>query len=256
MKLNKLIKLIRKIKPKNILIHQNSFFELKELINNEIDSKIFLKTSDLKYARQVNKDIPVNLDLIVYICDPYESLALGRLIINQYIEKNEIIVIGKKKSGIKQIVKLFNPKRKIQMGDINAYYIGKQKSVEINIKEYNINIKIKDIDLNIRTEEGIFSYKGLDQATRFLLEKVDIWSKDEILDFCCGYGPIGLYFAKKYPSSKVDMLDSNLRAVDLSKMNSKLNKIGNINIFTSYFMDAVKNKYDVIISNPPTHAKL
>ncbi len=53
--------------------------------------------------------------------------------------------------------------------------------------------------------------------------------------------------------SIVDMIDVNYRAIHLSKMNAKENKV-NVNIFESDIYSNITNKYDVIITNPPIRA--
>jgi len=120
-----------------------------------------------------------------------------------------------------------------------------------NVKsnEKIINTKIKDTELKFITDNGVFSKRGLDFGTRTLLENIDLSSKKEILDFGCGYGPIGIYIAKT-TGSKVDMIDINKRALSLAIKNSKLNNV-NTNVFESNIYDNVSKKYDYIITNPP-----
>ena len=115
-------------------------------------------------------------------------------------------------------------------------------------KEYKC--KIKDVDFTFITDNGVFSKSGLDFGTRTLLESLDIDRlTGDVLDFGCGYGPIGI-FISKIKKIKVDMLDINLRSIELSKKNSKLNKV-DTNVFYSNIYENVTKKYDFIISNPP-----
>ena len=120
----------------------------------------------------------------------------------------------------------------------------------IDSDEKIINCKIKNIDFKFITDNGVFSKKGLDFGTRSLLENIDVDSlKGDILDFGCGYGPIGI-FISKIKNISVDMTDVNLRSVELAKKNSALNNV-KTNIFESDIYSAVDKKYDFIISNPP-----
>ena len=50
------------------------------------------------------------------------------------------------------------------------------------------------------------------------------------------------------------MIDVNERAIHLTKMAIKLNKIGNANVFKSDIYSNINSKYDCIITNPPIHA--
>lgn len=99
------------------------------------------------------------------------------------------------------------------------------------------------------TDYNVFSKNGLDFGTRTLLESIDIKNlKGKILDFGCGYGPIGIFLAKN--NLIVDMVDVNLRALNLAKKNAVINGV-NVSIFESNIYSNVTAKYDYIITNPP-----
>ena len=115
--------------------------------------------------------------------------------------------------------------------------------------EKNIKVFINDTHFSFFTDNDVFSKKGLDFGTRTLLESLDINSiKGSILDFGCGYGPIGIYLSSL--GFNVDMIDINNRAVELSKKNSKINRV-TTNVFQSNMYENIDRKYDYIISNPP-----
>ena len=121
---------------------------------------------------------------------------------------------------------------------------------EVKSNEKIINIKIKDENLKFIVDNGVFSKKGLDFGTRSLLESIDTNKiKGDILDFGCGYGPIGIYISKK-TNLKVDMVDINERALNLSKKNAKLNNV-EVNVYQSDIFSNIVNSYDYIITNPP-----
>lgn len=121
---------------------------------------------------------------------------------------------------------------------------------KVKSNEKIINIKIKELDLKFTVDNGVFSKKGLDFGTRTLLESIDInMIKGDILDFGCGYGPVGIYIAKK-TNQKVDMADINERALNLSKKNAKINN-ASVNIFKTNIFSNINKKYDYIITNPP-----
>lgn len=118
----------------------------------------------------------------------------------------------------------------------------------VESKEVKTKCIIKDTELTLITDNGVFSKKGLDFGTRTLLETIDNIS-GQVLDFGCGYGPIGIYLKKTY-DVEVDAVDVNERALNLAKKNAELNKT-NINIFESNIYENVNKKYDYIITNPP-----
>lgn len=118
----------------------------------------------------------------------------------------------------------------------------------VESKETKTKCIIKNTELTLITDNGVFSKKGLDFGTRSLLETLERIN-GQVLDFGCGYGPIGIYLKKAY-NCDVDAVDVNVRALNLAKKNMELNKV-NINIFKSDIYSNVEKKYDYIITNPP-----
>ncbi len=127
-------------------------------------------------------------------------------------------------------------------------------------KNLNHDIRKKEIIINetrfeFFTDRGVFSKENLDFGTRQLLKHIDVGLDTKtIIDMGCGYGPIGIYLAKRYPDVHVFMYDINQRAVELAMKNSKLNQINNTTISKSYLFDQVTEQVDLIISNPPIRA--
>lgn len=98
---------------------------------------------------------------------------------------------------------------------------------------------------------GLFSKDKIDYGSKVLVETYlkECKNNINILDIGCGYGFIGTVLSK-ITNSKVDMIDVNKRAVHLSLMNIKKNKV-NANAFLSDAYENISEKYDVIITNPP-----
>lgn len=129
-----------------------------------------------------------------------------------------------------------------------SYYFDKNTNVES--KENTTRAEIGSKFYTFKTDNNVFSKKGLDFGTRTLLESIDINNiNGDVLDFGCGYGPIGIYIASN-TSSNVDMIDINERALNLARSNASINKV-NVNIFESDIYSNVNKKYDYIITNPP-----
>ena len=104
------------------------------------------------------------------------------------------------------------------------------------------------------TDNGVFSKDGLDFGSRFLLESIPLEEiGGKILDMGCGYGVFGIILSR-ITGNDVDMVDVNLRALHLAKRNCDLNNIDNVNVFESNCYENVKDKYAVIITNPPIRA--
>lgn len=129
-----------------------------------------------------------------------------------------------------------------------SYYFDRETNVES--KEVTTHSEINGNLYTFKTDNNVFSKKGLDFGTRTLLENIDIKNiNGDVLDFGCGYGPIGIYIASN-TSSNVDMIDINSRALNLARDNANINGV-NVNIFFSNIYSNVTKKYDYIITNPP-----
>ena len=129
-----------------------------------------------------------------------------------------------------------------------GYYFDKNTNVES--KENTTRAEIGGKFYTFKTDNNVFSKKGLDFGTRSLLENIDINNiNGDVLDFGCGYGPIGICIASN-TNSNVDMIDINERALHLARTNAKINKV-NVNIFESDIYSNISKKYNYIITNPP-----
>lgn len=110
------------------------------------------------------------------------------------------------------------------------------------------------------TDNGVFSKNTVDFGSRTLLTAINqlaLTNTDfkKILDVGCGYGPLGLALAKRFPESQVDLIDINQRALELAKKNATLNQLTNVKIWASNIYQQVSaSDYDLIISNPPIRA--
>ena len=113
-----------------------------------------------------------------------------------------------------------------------------------------IAFSVNNTPLKFKTDNGVFSKNNLDRGTEVLLKYLEVKeSTKTVLDLGCGYGTIGIYINKRYNLS-VDMVDINQRAIDLSINNVELNNT-EANVFKSDGFTNIKNKYDLIITNPP-----
>ena len=128
-------------------------------------------------------------------------------------------------------------------------------NIESNIKERLV--KVKDNTFSFYTDNGVFSKRGLDFGSRSLIDTVlDMDIHGNILDIGCGYGVIGIILSSFFNNkiNSVSMVDVNLRAIHLTKMNIKENKVNNCNAFVSNVYENIDKKYDFIITNPPIRA--
>ena len=134
------------------------------------------------------------------------------------------------------------------IGDEMGHYFTNEKDLKSVIKE--VKMVINQTEYKFMTDHGVFSKSGLDFGTRTLLENIEnAHIKGKVLDFGCGYGPIGIYLKKNY-DCEVDMIDINERSINLAQKNALLNNVS-VKIYLSDTYMNVKDKYDFIVTNPP-----
>jgi 16S rRNA (guanine1207-N2)-methyltransferase len=119
---------------------------------------------------------------------------------------------------------------------------------------HEIRQNIPGYDLDLVSLPGIFSYTGIDEGTRLLISTLDDQSGKTVLDAGCGYGLLGLCAAMR-GARAVDMVDSQLLAVESSLVNAALNQLSQCHVAASDLLSAVASKtYSSILTNPPFHA--
>jgi 16S rRNA (guanine1207-N2)-methyltransferase len=135
---------------------------------------------------------------------------------------------------------------------MNHYF---KDSSNLEHKESYFEFEINQTRLKMYTDRGVFSLKNIDYGTRFLLEHIALNDEQtKVIDMGCGYGPIGLYLAKKYQDKQFYLYDINPRAVSLAKKNKQENHITNATIEHANLFEKVNQKADVILTNPPIRA--
>lgn len=133
-----------------------------------------------------------------------------------------------------------------------SHYFINDESVKHNKKI--IEAKYCDTTIKVYTDNGVFSKEHLDYGTKLLLTNFLKESKEgNALDLGCGYGIIGITISLE-SNIKVDFVDINDRALELTKENIKLNNIENARCWKSNIYENIKDKYNYIITNPPIRA--
>ena len=106
--------------------------------------------------------------------------------------------------------------------------------------------------LDFVTTWGLFSPRRIDDGTRLLLDHVEVAPDDRCLDLGCGYGPIGLVFARKAARGHSTLIDKDFVAVEYSRRNAQLNGIRNVDCLLSNGFDQIaERRFDVMASNLP-----
>ncbi|NQU79473.1 class I SAM-dependent methyltransferase [Candidatus Woesearchaeota archaeon] len=130
------------------------------------------------------------------------------------------------------------------------YYSKKQTS---SFRPVKMIIRARGRTLDIYTAGGVFSPKKLDMGTALLIDTAVVKPGWRVLDLGCGYGPVGISLKKAHKSIEMVMSDVNSRAVKLTKMNTKVNKV-DVEVICCDSFEKIKGKFDTIILNPPQTA--
>lgn len=115
-----------------------------------------------------------------------------------------------------------------------------------------LDLVLPDFRAELVSDRGVFAAGGVDAGTRELLKSQ--WAAppegSDLLDLGCGYGPIAVTLAHRYPTCTVWALDVNERALDLTRTNST--NLGLDNVMTAT-PDQVPGRlhFAQIWSNPP-----
>ncbi|CEG89153.1 class I SAM-dependent methyltransferase [Propionibacterium freudenreichii] len=120
-------------------------------------------------------------------------------------------------------------------------------------KYHQLHATIWGHDYEFRSSNGVFSQYRLDLGTSVLLRTLDPPADRpaRFLDLGCGFGPIAVALATECPRARVDAIDVNERAVELTAMNAKA--LGVASRVSASAPDQVPAdvRYDEIWSNPP-----
>ncbi len=121
-----------------------------------------------------------------------------------------------------------------------------------------VTIELPNRSIDLVTRHGLFSARALDDGTALLLRELEQLSPlPRALDLGCGYGAIGLTLAARWPSSHIDMVDTDIRAVEAAAENAAHNNLDNTTVTLSDGARALVNhagSYDLVVSNLPAQA--
>lgn len=115
-----------------------------------------------------------------------------------------------------------------------------------------VDLVLPDLRATLTVDRGVFSGSGVDAGTVELLKAIPVGADPgaDMLDLGCGYGPIAVAVAARYPASTVWAVDVNTRAVELTAGNAAALSLPNVRAVTP---DEVPDglNFVQIWSNPP-----
>lgn len=116
------------------------------------------------------------------------------------------------------------------------------------------HLNIAGIERPIYSRPGVFSHGALDAGTRLLLEVLEVYPTDRMLDWGCGYGIIGLYAALNAPGIQVTLVDVDALACECAYQTLRANGITAHIIHGDGLAAVGPRRFSLIASNPPFHA--
>ncbi|MCW5197207.1 methyltransferase [Buchnera aphidicola] len=234
-------------KSKNLIIHTK-----KKLLLDFYKS--FLKYN--KYNMIFNKNYCISFNTLIYFWKKNKSESILQLhyllsIVSIY---SDIFIIGQNNIGINSTKKLCNPF--VHLNKINykkkcsLYYgIITKKSNFILQKHFKIYIWNNII---IQTLPGVFGYRGLDKGSLLLISTFHKNITGQVLDIGSGSGILSVILKKIAVNTEITLVDNNNIALLCSKNTLRYNNIIGTVLFSNIYSN-INNKFDLIISNPPTH---
>lgn len=164
----------------------------------------------------------------------------ARLLMQFLLKKNRqyIMVYDTNELTKEQEEKYFKNVQKIEKGIPLQHITHQQEFMKMNFY-VNQDVLIPRPDTEVLVEEVIKIAKKINAK--------------KILDMCTGSGAIAISLAKYVEKSQITAVDISERALKVAEKNAKMNGVQNQIAFLSsdLFKDLPKEKYDIIVSNPP-----
>lgn len=148
---------------------------------------------------------------------------------------------------------VINEEKEIKEQEKTRYYLALIQIIQGEPIQYITN-KQEFMNLEFYVDENVLIPQP---DTEILVQEVINIAKQEkrniqILDICTGSGAIGISLSKNLEDAHITMSDISKEALKIAKQNSQKNiKLNKVEFIQSNMFENIKNKYDIIVSNPP-----
>ena len=210
--------------------------------------------SDLKGVRGEFRAIVLNLPRFIPMMQYKEDFAAASTL---SFPSGEAAIIAPPRSGAKRLKGMLEScfeHVEVTHRRPHVYYCRQPKntSYEIELNAITYMDEPSGKELHFSTRQGVFSSKNIDEGSSLLMDCARIEHGQAVLDFCCGYGFLGVVAANR--GGQVTMVDSDYRALSLVKVNLKRNGLNGRSVLAIDLHDFEDSVFDVVLLNPPTHA--
>ena len=106
---------------------------------------------------------------------------------------------------------------------------------------------------------GVFSHRRVDGGARALLRAATVRPGDRVLELGCGSGAVSLAAALRTEGVQVEALDSNVRAVECTRLGAELNGLSNVAVQLNTAEAGAEGElfsepFDLVFANPPYYS--
>ncbi|HLA31845.1 MAG TPA: class I SAM-dependent methyltransferase [Pseudomonas sp.] len=193
--------------------------------------------------------LPKSRELTDYLLGALAARLAGR----------ELFLVGEKRAGIERAAKqlaVFGQARKLdsarhcQLWQVRVEQAPPAPHLESLAQHYQL--QLSDGPLTVISLPGVFSHGRLDIGSALLLEHLEQLPTGHLLDFGCGAGVLGAALKRRYPDSRVSLLDVDAFAVASSRLTLAANGL-QAEVLSGDGIDAAPFELSAILSNPPFH---
>lgn len=193
--------------------------------------------------------LPKSRDLANYLLNALASRLGGR----------QLYLVGEKRGGIEGAAKqlhAFGKPRKLdsarhcQLWQVTVDTPPEAQPLESLAQRFEL--PLAEVPLQIVSLPGVFSHGRLDRGSALLLDNLEQLPVGHVLDFGCGAGVLGAAIKRRYPQSRVTLLDVDAFAVASSRLTLAANGLEG-EVIAGDGIDAAPRELNVILSNPPFH---
>lgn len=171
----------------------------------------------------------------------------------------QLFLVGERRAGIERAAKqlaAFGKPRKLdsarhcQLWQVRVEQAPAAPDLEALAQRYTL--QLADGPLTVVSLPGVFSHGRLDLGSALLLLHLDRLPPGHLLDFGCGAGVLGAVLKRRYPESRVSLLDVDAFAVASSRLTLAANGL-QAEVISGDGIDAAPSGLSAILSNPPFH---
>lgn len=172
-----------------------------------------------------------------------ESILKAKIILANLLSKTkEYLFINEKEKLDKQVEESFFEKINELCNNVPLQYLTNSQEF------YGLNFYVNNDVLIPRSDTEIL----VEEVIKYIKNMKNVENNIKILDMCTGSGIIAIILAKYCENVDITAVDKSEDALNVAIKNAKIHNVyEKINFIKSDMFENLKNKYNIIVSNPP-----